>query len=85
MSEKISVVICSGTACYVMGASDILLLEEELPAPLRDRVEIEGSTCLGYCKDAKNGKAPFVRINGELMASATLPKVIARIRELADA
>lgn len=85
MSDKISVVICSGTACYVMGASDILLLEEELPASLRDRVEIEGATCLGYCKDPKNGKAPFVRIDGEVMAAATLPKVMARIRELADA
>lgn len=85
MSDTIKVVICSGTACYVMGASDILLLEEELPGSLRERVQIEGSTCLGYCKDASRGKAPFVEINGEVMASATLPKVIARIRELADA
>jgi len=85
MSEKIKVVICSGTACYVMGASDILLLEEELAPPLRERVEIEGVTCLGYCKDQKAGKAPFVTINGETMAAATLPKVIARIRELTNA
>ncbi len=85
MSEKIKVVICSGTACYVMGASDILLLEEELPAALRDRVEIEGATCLGFCKDPKSGKAPFVSIGGEVMAGATLPKVMARIRELANA
>lgn len=85
MSEKIKVVICSGTACYVMGASDILLLEEELPQRLRDRVEIEGVTCLGYCKDSKAGKAPFVTINGEVMAAASLPKVMARIRELVDA
>ncbi len=85
MSGKIKVVICSGTACYVMGASDILLLEEELPQALREMVEIEGVTCLGYCKDAKAGKAPFVTIDGEVMASATLPKVMARIRELTDA
>ncbi len=85
MSDTIKVVICSGTACYVMGASDILLLEEELPASLRERVQIEGCTCLGYCKDSGRGKAPFVEIDGVVMSSATLPKVIARIRELADA
>lgn len=85
MSGKIKVVICSGTACYVMGASDILLLEEELPQSLRERVDIEGVTCLGYCKDSKVGKAPFVTINGEVMQAATLPKVMARIRELVDA
>lgn len=85
MSEKIKVIICSGTACYVMGASDILLLEEELPAGLKDRVSVEGATCLGYCRDGKNGKAPYVLINGELMSQATLPAVLARIEEIAHA
>lgn len=85
MSGKIKVVICSGTACYVMGASDILLLEEELPQELREKVDVEGVTCLGYCKDSKAGKAPFVTIEGEVMPAATLPKVVARIRELVDA
>lgn len=85
MSEKIKVVICSGTACYVMGASEILLLEESLPEELKSRVEIEGATCLGFCKDSKNGKAPFVSVNGELIAGATLPNVLMKIQECADA
>ena len=85
MSEKIKVVICSGTACFVMGASDILLLEENLSEELRDRVIVEGSTCLGMCKDGHMGKAPFVTVNGELLTSATLPDVLARIEELANA
>lgn len=85
MSEKIKVIICSGTACYVMGASEILLLEESLPEELKSRVEIEGATCLGFCKDSKNGKAPFVSVNGELIAGATLPNVLMKIQECADA
>ncbi|HNQ97073.1 MAG: NAD(P)H-dependent oxidoreductase subunit E [Spirochaetales bacterium] len=85
MSEKIKVVICSGTACFVMGASDILLLEESLSPELRSRVEIEGATCLGMCRESERGKAPYVTINGELMSQATLPKVLARIQELVDA
>jgi len=31
------------------------------------------------------GKAPFVTVNGELLTSATLPDVLARIEELANA
>lgn len=85
MSEKIKVVICSGTACFVMGASEILLLEDSLPDELKGRVEIEGATCLGFCKDSKNGKAPFVTVNGDLMAGATLPDVLVKIQECADA
>jgi len=85
MSEKINVVICSGTACYVMGASEILLLEEHLGDEARARVEIEGTSCLGFCKNSLNGKAPFVTINGQLLSSATLPNVIQKIQELLDA
>lgn len=85
MDKKIKVTICSGTACFVMGSSDILLLEERLPDNLKDMVEIDGATCLGYCKDSSNGKAPFVVVNGEILSAATLPMVINKIEELAHA
>lgn len=81
--EKIKVSICTGTACFVMGASEIMLLEEELPEGLKDRVEIEGITCFEKCKNSECGKAPFVKINGEVIPEATLPKVLSRIQELA--
>lgn len=84
-SSKIKVVICSGTACFVMGASDILLLEENLSPELAECVDVEGATCLGLCKAGERNKAPFVTINGEVMEQASLPKVMARIRELHDA
>lgn len=83
MIDKITVEICSGTACYVMGASEILLLEENLPAILKDRVIIEGSTCMSLCKEKGTGKAPFVKVNGEIISEATLPKVIEKIQQLA--
>lgn len=85
MAEKLKIVICSGTACYVMGASEILLLEDHLNEEQRSYVEIEGTNCLGFCKDVKNGKAPYVTINGVLLSSATLPDVIQRIQEWIDA
>ncbi|MBQ8385806.1 MAG: NAD(P)H-dependent oxidoreductase subunit E [Spirochaetaceae bacterium] len=82
--KKIKVSICTGTACFVMGASEIMLLEEELPPELRDMVEIEGVTCLDLCKDAACGKAPFVRINDEILAQATLLSVLEKIQQLAN-
>lgn len=80
--EKILVEICSGTACYVMGGSELLLLEENLPENLRDKVEIEGRTCIEECKHSENGKAPFVRVNGELIASASIPAIIEKIQQI---
>lgn len=82
--KKIKVSICTGTACFVMGASEIMLLEEELPPELRDMVEIEGVTCLDLCKNAECGKAPFVRINDEILAQATLLSVLEKIQQLAN-
>jgi NADH:ubiquinone oxidoreductase subunit E len=83
-SQKIKVQICTGTTCFVMGASEIMLLEEELPANLREKVEIEGITCMNECKNAGRGKAPFVKINGEVMSSASTVAVIDRIIELTE-
>lgn len=81
--KKIKVTICTGTACFVMGASEIMLLEESLPSDLKDIVEIEGVTCMETCKNSANGKAPFVKVNGELISGATVLSVIDKIREFA--
>lgn len=84
-NKKIKVIICSGTACYVMGASDIFLIEENLPENLKGKVEVDGSTCLEYCKTGGHGKPPFVTVNEELISDATMASVIEKIQEYADA
>jgi NADH:ubiquinone oxidoreductase subunit E len=81
--KKITVEICVGTKCYVMGASELQTLEDALPEELRAKVEIKGARCLGFCKERHYGRSPFVIINGEVMSEATLPKVIRRIEEIA--
>lgn len=82
MEGKIKIIICTGTACFVMGGSELLLLEEHLPEHLKNHVEISGTTCIDYCKDDQNGKSPFVEIDGVVMSEATIPKVIDYIEEL---
>ena len=77
--KEISVQICTGTTCYVMGASDLLTLEDYIPARLRRTVKISGSTCLGICKET-GLKPPFVRIRGKLIARATIEKILEAVR-----
>ena len=80
--KKIKISICTGTACYVMGASELLLLEETLPANLKDAVEIEGVTCFEKCKGGNKRKPPYVTVDGELLEGATLQTLIEKIEEI---
>jgi NADH:ubiquinone oxidoreductase subunit E len=85
MKHKIT--ICTGTTCFVMGGSELLLLEEELPDDLKEITEIEGSPCIGFCKRAEagqthSGRAPFVMINGEVMEECSSVKIIDYLRGL---
>jgi NADH:ubiquinone oxidoreductase subunit E len=81
--EKVKVEICCGTACYLLGAANMMDLEDQLPAEWRDRVEVEAKTCLELCEKENLGGAPYVRINGtEIMSQASPEKLLARIGEL---
>ena len=83
--DMIKVEICCGTACYLLGAAKMMHLEDDLPAELRGRVEVEAKTCLELCERDNLGGAPYVRFNGsEIMIQATPEKVLARLKELAE-
>ena len=79
--DTIEINICTGTACYVMGGSELLLLEDELPDAWKEQVRISGSPCLGYCRDRQNGKAPFVCFDGIPVPRATIPLILKLIGE----
>ena len=83
--ERIKVQICTGTTCFVMGGSEILLLPDALPDEYKDYVELEGFNCMNFCKDSKVGSAPFVRINGKLIPNATLDVVVEEILKCGEA
>ncbi|MDC7126156.1 MAG: NAD(P)H-dependent oxidoreductase subunit E [Spirochaetales bacterium] len=77
---KIDVTICTGTTCYVMGASDLLTLEETLPEKILNRVNITGTTCLNLCKN-KEDKPPFVMVNEKIISKANLESVKKAIQQ----
>lgn len=85
MQQKIPVVICSGTTCYVLGGAQLLSLDELIDPDLRDKIEIEGSTCLGFCKNQQYGKAPFAKVGTHVLTEATPAKIAAFVRQLLEA
>ena len=83
--DKVTVEICCGTACYLLGAAKMMNIEDQISEECRGRVDIEAKTCLELCERDNLGGAPYVRFNGsEIMSQATPEKVLARIRELVE-
>ncbi len=81
---KVNVKVCLGTTCFVMGSSNLQELIELVPKKYGDDVDVVGSPCLGLCSiDWEFSKAPYVKVNDEVIKEATVEKVIAAIdREL---
>ncbi len=83
-SRCIHIQICTGTACFVLGGADLLLLKEELytlwsqqgiSREAIDRsVHLTGSTCIDRCRDSQE-RPPFVTIDGEIFGEATIQKI----------
>jgi NADH:ubiquinone oxidoreductase subunit E len=86
MVDKVTVEICMGTTCYVMGGAQLAGIAERLPEEWKDRVTVKGMRCVGACQQAGvYGRAPFVRVNDTLIAEADEGKVMSAIRDLLDA
>ena len=80
MEKKVTVKVCTGTLCYLMGGADLQLLPERIPAEIMAQVDFKGSTCSGYCNDPSNGRAPFADVNGKRISEATIQKVLIAIK-----
>ena len=81
---KVNVKVCLGTTCFVMGSSNLQELIDLVPKKYGEDVEVAGSPCLGLCSiDWEFSKAPYVKVNDEVIKEATVEKVLAAIdREL---
>lgn len=79
-NEKVTVKVCLGTTCFVMGGANLQELNEIIPKKYGDKVEIMGSPCLGLCSIKWDySKAPYVKINDDIVEEATVEKVLAAI------
>ena len=78
--SKIQVKICMGTTCFVMGGASLQELNDIIPKKYGDKVEIAASNCLGLCSiNWEYSKAPYVKVNEEVVANATTEKVLEEI------
>ena len=85
--KKHKVTICTGTACFVMGGSELLLLEEQLPDDLKAVTEVEGSTCIGICtrsdyEGEQADHAPFALVDEAVIEQASAQKIIDYLKKL---
>lgn len=82
MDKKISVKVCLGTTCFVMGSSNLQELLDLVPRKYGDKVEVMGVPCLGMCSiNWKFSRAPYVKVDDDLVSEATVEKVLAAIEE----
>lgn len=83
--EKIKIDLCIGTHCFIMGASDLMILEDKLPFELKDKIEVHGQTCMQFCKQMANkSKPPFVKINGKVFGEANVASITEELYKIVD-
>ena len=82
MDRKISVKVCLGTTCFVMGSANLQELIEIIPKKYGDKVDVCGVPCLGLCSiDWEFSKAPYVKVDDEVVKEATVEKVLKVVDE----
>ncbi len=83
---KVEVKVCLGTTCFVMGGSNLQELNDIIPKKYGDKVEIKGVNCLGLCSiNWEYSKAPYVKVNEEIVSDATVEKVLEEVnRQLSE-
>lgn len=73
-SKKLTVEICIGTSCHLLGTEDLLNTMKRLPPEKLAHIDLEAVTCLKNC-----GNGPNVRINGVVMSDMTPEKLLTAI------
>ena len=75
--KKVTVKVCQGTTCYVMGGNASKSILDALTEKYGDKIEIISVRCLEIChKQDYFSKAPYVYVNDEIISSANVEKVI---------
>ncbi len=74
---KIEVEICMGTTCFIMGGEGLQELASILQRKYPNKVDTKGIVCHGLCNtDCQYSKAPYVKVDGEVISEATIDKVL---------
>lgn len=79
---KVEVEICMGTTCFIMGGDNMQELASLLQRKYKDKVDTRGVVCHGLCNtDCQYSKAPYVKVNGDVISEATVEKVLSAVEK----
>ena len=79
--KKITVQICQGTACFVLGASELLAAIDDIPEEWKEFIEFECSPCLQLCERRQElGRMPYITVNGQPYADVTRERLLDILR-----
>ena len=76
-----SVRICCGTACYIMGGSDLLTIDDYLTDEEKQSVQVIAVPCLNQCKRGDDTRPPFAMVNDTLIDRANVEKLLTVLRK----
>lgn len=76
--------ICIGTTCYVLGGADLLDAAETWAESHPGRLRVRGLVCTGDCRGSDEVQPPFVRINGTLSGGWKKEALLQKIQELTE-
>ncbi len=82
MSKKIRLEVCSGTACFVMGGSDLLTIFEYLAPEEQDRVSLAAVPCFEHCRGGNNLRPPFVVVDGTVYDKMSINRLSAMLKDM---
>ena len=64
--KTVTIEICMGSACYLLGAQELIEMIQALPEEIQEQIDLRGSTCLKAC-----GQGPNITVDGELVHNVT--------------
>ncbi len=74
--SKITVEICTGTTCYVLGSVSPADVYARLPGELVGQVDVNTVSCLKACCNKNDGQAPFVRVGTRVIGNADVENIV---------
>lgn len=72
--KMLTLEICTGTSCYMLGSQDLLDTIEGLPPGKRAKINLLEVACFHEC-----GKGPNVKLNGTLESGMTPERLVSLI------
>ena len=74
--KPLTVEICVGTGCCLLGSQDLLDAIETLPENKRKQIDLNEASCLKGCR-----KGPSVRIDENVLSDMTPDKLLEILNE----